>query len=256
MKGQQAFKAVSDANKKNITMGATAENWSAFQDTKSFSKAQSRSEANRPQFPKLGRHQKDKHYKEITTKPNSVSSESASAQPLELVSEDAAAGKTTSTTSTTATTVTTATSSCTTSSTSTSSSSSSASDSKRKRMPLTGSSTQQTKKSRAVKTKHEPNHLDAVQALAAQRSGAVVDTSLAKGNSQSICQPQPGWMSAQDAAGRTYYYHTVTRETKWEHPSATATATTVMSSSWVAADDKLKRKLAKLRAKREAAEGR
>ena len=233
-------------------MGATAENWSAFQDTKSFSKAQSRSEANRPQFPKLGRHQKDKHYKEITKK-QTVSSESASAQPLELVSEDAAAVKTTATTATSVTTATS--SSSTTSSTSTSSSSSSASDSKRKRSPLNGSSTQQTKKSRAVTTKHEPNHLDAVQALAAQRSGAVVDTSLAKGNSQSICQPQPGWMSAQDAAGRTYYYHTVTRETKWEHPSATATATTVTSSSWVAADDKLKRKLAKLRAKREAAEG-
>lgn len=321
----KAFNAVTAANAKQVHQGAHATTWSSFQDKPEFKKNVG---SNRPNFPKLGRHQKDTLYQELL---QPTPSTTAANQTTVVQSDPSQAEATPSTTSASSSSSFSTTTTTTTKTKAVYSSESDDSDDEplavtgnkmtgtiakvgdnqsfcfidgggaawvfahgsrcTANWPLEQGDTVEyyrekndhsknkwraskftllkkgTKAAAAAavptkkqKTTHALNHFDAVQVLAARHA------------TKSAPPPQQvaaTWMSALDGNGKIYYYHTVTRESTYTHPGA---GMNVVSSSgansgvsggtggggatWVtvdATDSKLKKRLAKLKRKREMA---
>ena len=237
----KAFQSVSSANHKELHVGSHADSWNSFQDSSSFKTSQAKAVTNRPSFPKLGRHQKDTTYLE-KSKSNSNSSKVSTKKTIEqpnVMPPDSEA-------TTTTTTKTTTTSHNTTSAIAASLPNDEYKPSRKRASNNIDTTQIQSHITKKSKTKHAANHLDAVQALVSSRRQGqqIIDNRSIKSVVPTQIQIQPQWISAQDEAGRTYFYHNITRETSWKNPDST----------YIVADAKLKKKLRKLKAKREAAE--
>ena len=314
----KAFNAVTQANAKQVHVGSHTETWNSFQDKPEY---KSKVGVNRPQFPKLGRHQRDQLYQELL---QPSSSSNPKAVVIQSNPEPAAADPPVVEQARTKTTVAATYGGGGSGSDSDSDSdqartasgtiptgpkfegtvtktdakeqfcfingnvfghrtgctngwpvhagdeveyyreandhpknkwrassfaivkrgSSASSSRKRTATSELGSSTTTTFKKQKVQ--HPANHLDAVQALMAAKHQSAIQPQQQQQGGPSVA----GWMSAVDGTGKVYYYHTVTRETRWTRPGSSSSE--VGGSTWVTADAKLKKKLAKLKAKRDA----
>ena len=317
----KAFNAVTAANAKQVHQGANAATWSSFQDKPEFKKNVG---SNRPNFPRLGRHQKDTLYQELLQPTPSTTA----AHHTTVVQNDPSQAEVTPSTASAS-----ASSSSSTTTKTKAVYSSESDDSDDEPLAVTGTKMTGTiakvgdnqsfcfidgggatwvfahgsrctanwpleqgdtveyyrekndhsknkwraskftllkKGTKAIaaavatkkqKTAHARNHFDAVQVLAARHA-----TKSAPPPPQQVVAT---WMSALDGNGKIYYYHTMTRESTYTHPGV---GMNVVSSSgansggsgggggggatWVtvdAQDSKLKKRLAKLKRKREMA---
>jgi hypothetical protein len=109
------------------------------------------------------------------------------------------------------------------------------------------SATGHTSKQPKKRQKHAPNHLDAVQALASKHSQSMHQSQQQQQYHHQQQQLAATWMSAVDSNGRTYYYHSVTRQSTYQHPGSIVQVSNAVagSSNWVAADSKLLKRLKK-----------